>query len=141
MGDSIGAAVTGTSTEDASEEAMDAAMSFAACQLSVRTGARAIVISVRSVAAALEIARFRPQVPLVMITDSLWLYRRLALVHGIAPFFSDASLGDQEQGVAQAGEWLFAQRLAKPGDPVVLLSASTANGEKADALRVVRLAV
>lgn len=134
-GDSTGAAV-GASTEIS----IEGALGFAACQLSARIGARAIIASVRSVAAALEIACFRPRVPLVMLTDSSQLYRSLALVQGIAPLFSGTYLGDQEQCVAQAGEWLFAQGLAKSGDLLVLLSAPAVNGNKASALQIVRLA-
>lgn len=130
-----GAAI-GASTERSIEDAL----SFAACQLSARTGARAIIVSVRSVAAACEIARFRPPVPLVMVTDSSRLYRSLAPVHGIAPLFSRTYSGDQEQCIAQAGEWLFTQRLAKSGDHLVLLSAPAVNGDKASALQIVRLA-
>ena len=116
------------------------AISFAACQLATRTGASAIVVSVRSMAAAMEIARFRPQVPLVMITDSVQLYRSLALVHGVAPLFSpESGIGEPQPHIAQAREWLLAQGLAQPSDQAVLLSASTMVGDKADTLQIVRL--
>ncbi len=119
------------------------ALNVAACQLAVRAGARAVVVSVRDMTAALTIARFRPYVPLVMITDSTRLYRTLALVHGVAPLFSAALDGAEPQAcIAQAREWLFLQGLAQPGDQAVLLSVSGLpgnSGGEADTLQLVRM--
>lgn len=120
------------------------ALSFAACQLSTRLNACAIIVSACNLRTALGIARFRPGVPLVIITDSARLYRSLAIVHGVAPLFSGApGLVEPHLCAAQAREWLFAWRLAQPGDQAVVLSASGIStgtaGEEADTLQVVRL--
>lgn len=119
------------------------ALNVAACQLAVRAGARAVVVSILSMTAALNIARFRPYVPLVMITDSTRLYRTLALVHGVAPLLSEALDGPEPQaGIALAREWLFLQGLAQPGDQAVLLSVSGLpgnSGGEADTLQLVRM--
>jgi pyruvate kinase len=126
-------------TSGSSKDALNAA----ACQLAVRAGARAVVVSVRNMTAALNIARFRPQVPLVMITDSTRLYRSLALVNGVAPLFSGAADGVEPQAcTAQAWEWLFLQGLAQSGDQAVLLSVSDLPGDEggeADTLQLVRM--
>ena len=54
-------------------------------QLAAQLDARAVIAAVGTMAEAAHLARFRPQVPLVMITNSMRLYRGLALVHGVAP--------------------------------------------------------
>lgn len=125
----------------APSEAGDA-LSFAACLLAARIGAKAIIASVHSAEAALSIARFRPQAPLVMIADSARLYRSLALVRGISPLLaSEPSAGrDTQACLAQAREWLFANGLAQANDQAVLLSASGAASDKVDTLQTVRLA-
>ncbi|ARO87780.1 pyruvate kinase [Nitrosospira lacus] len=124
----------------------DNALSFAACQLAARLGARAIVVPAHTMAAALAIARFRPQAPLVVVASSMRLYRSLALVRGVSPLLSIAA-SDTGTGTGtgpqacliQAGEWLVAQGLAEPGDQVVLVSASSSACERADTLRTIRL--
>jgi pyruvate kinase len=119
------------------------ALNVAACQLAVRAGARAVVVSIPSMAGALAIARLRPYVPLVMITDSRRLYRTLALVRGVAPLFSAALDGAEPQAsIAQARAWLFLQGLAQPEDRAVLLSVSGLpcnSGGEPDTLQLVRI--
>ncbi|SEO55269.1 pyruvate kinase [Nitrosovibrio sp. Nv6] len=120
------------------------ALSFAACQLSARLNARAIIVSACNLRTALGIARFRPGIPLVIITDSARLYRSLAIVHGVAPLFSGApGLIEPHLCTAQAREWLFVQGLAQSGDQAVVLSASGMSigvaGEEADTLQALRL--
>lgn len=123
----------------------DDALNFAACLLAARLGARAIIVPVRTMAAAMAIARFRPQALLVMVADSARLYRSLALVRGVSPVFSAPSTALDEgmapqACLAQAREWLLLQRLAQPGDQAVLVSASGAC-DKADTLQIVRLSL
>lgn len=118
----------------------DDAVSFAACQLAVRLGASAIIVRVRALKTALGIARFRPRIPLVMITDCPRLYQGLALVNGVAPFYCNATGAVDEQArIAQVREWLFTHGLAQAGDQAVVLSASGASGDMADTLQTVRL--
>ncbi len=127
--------------ETASPNEAGNALSFAACLLAARLGARAIITPVQSMETALSVARFRPQAPLVMVADSVRLYRSLALVRGISPLVVNApDKGAEPQAcLAQAREWLFAHGLAQEDDLAVLLSASGATGDKADTLQTVRL--
>lgn len=114
------------------------ALSLAACRLASNLGARAIIAPVRAMAGAMNIARFRPQAPAIMITDCTRLYRSLALVHGVVPLFSGlSSVVEPAAWIAQAREWLFVHGLAQPNDRVVLLYASDA--EEPDSLQIVRL--
>jgi pyruvate kinase len=117
------------------------ALSFAACLLAARLGARAIIAPVQSMEMALSVARFRPHAPLVMVADSVRLYRSLALVRGISPLVVNVhdDGADPRACLAQAREWLFAHGLAQENDPAVLLSASGATGDKVDTLQTVRL--
>lgn len=115
-------------------------LSLSACYLATRTGARAIIARVRDMKAALEIARFRPRVPLVMVTDSALLHRSLAMVRGVAPLLMEADEITVERTVIEgAYRWLLGQGLARPGDCAVLLSASGTAGPEMDTLRTVRL--
>ena len=124
----------------------DNALSFAACQLAARLSARAIIVPAHTMAAALAIARFRPQAPLVVVASSMRLYRSLALVRGVSPLLS-AAASDTGTGtgtgpqacLVHAREWLVSQGLAEPGDQVVLVFASSSACERADSLRTIRL--
>ena len=120
------------------------ALSFAACQLAARLSARAIIVPAHTMAAALAIARFRPQAPLVVVASSMRLYRSLALVRGVSPLLSAAAFGTGtglQACLVQAGEWLVSQGLAELGDQVVLVSASSSACERADTLRTIRLSL
>ena len=120
----------------------DNALSFAACQLAARLGARAIIVPANTMATALAIARFRPQAPLVVVASSMRLYRSLVLVRGVAPLLAIASgsAGNELQTcVVQAREWLLSRGLAKLDDQVVLVFASGSACEQPDTLRTIHL--
>ncbi|ABB74809.1 pyruvate kinase [Nitrosospira multiformis ATCC 25196] len=104
-------------------------------------GARAVVVFVQSVAAALEVARFRPQLPIVAITGSAMLYRSLALAHAIAPLLCAEcnATAEPRNLITKAGAWLQVQGLARPGDEVVLLTGSQTTDGKLDTLQIVQL--
>lgn len=116
------------------------ALSIAVCLLASRLGARAIIIQAHSISTVLEIARFRPQSPLVVVTDSIRVFRGLALVRGVSPLLSNSS--GEESGLqacfVQAWDWLFSQGLASPGDQAVLVSSSNNTCKRADTLQIVR---
>ena len=127
-------------TDTASSQ--DNALSFAACQLAARLGARAIIVPAHTMATALAIARFRPQAPLVVVASSMRLYRSLALVRGVSPLLAIASGsgGTELQAcVVQARERLLSHGLAKPDDQVVLVFASGSACEQPDTLRMIHL--
>jgi len=114
------------------------AVSFVACQLAARVGARAIIAAVHDLAAAAAIARFRPAAPLLMVTGSEPLFRALTLVRGVAPIYPASGIGPQSY-VDAARKWLFARRLAAEGEGAVLLFASAPGMTKPDTLQLVRL--
>jgi len=118
----------------------DEAIGFAACQLAEKLDARAIVVHVQSLPQAAAIARFRPQAPIVALTDSSSVCRALTLVSGVSPLHAP-SHADAQARIARAQDWLYAHNLAGPGEQVVVLSASAGAERAADTLQVVRLLV
>lgn len=114
------------------------AVSFVACQLALRLGAKAIIAAVPEFGAVAAIARFRPAVPLLVATDSDALSGGLAALRGAVPL-STASGADAARALDAARNWLFARGLASPGEAAVLLLASSLGAAKADTLQVVRL--
>ena len=116
----------------------DDPVSLVACQLAARLDAKAIIMPVRDMAAALAVARFRPKAPLVVVADSEAMCRRLAVVWGVSPLLAEAGSGPQTC-LDLARRWLFARQLAHPGDPAVVLSASPSSPDSPDKLQVVRL--
>jgi pyruvate kinase len=109
------------------------AMSAAACELAGRIGACAIIARVQTVAQAAALARLRPRAPILALGDDPAICRALALVRGVLPLSSDAP-------DTAAGDWLYAKDLARPGEPVVLVSSSPDSGGESDTIRVIRLA-
>ena len=114
------------------------ALSFAACQLAARVGAKAIIALIDEFATAASIARFRPAMPLVMFAESQALYQRLAALRGVAPLYS-ASGTDVEHCLVGARRWLSARGLASSGSRAVLLLASAPGQCEPDTLRLAHL--
>jgi pyruvate kinase len=114
------------------------AVSFAACQLAAQLDARAIIAPAREAAAVCAIARLRPRAPLVMVVTSEPLWRKLAMVRGVAPLLAPEA-GGPEAWLRRARDWLYARGLAQRGDPAVLLHAADPSQSIADSLRTVRL--
>lgn len=115
----------------------DDAISFATCQLAMQLNAKAIIAPVSDITAAVSIVRFRPKVPLVAVTDSESLFRQLAVVWGVSPFLI-APTAELQNRVRLAIDWLLQERLARPGDPIVVVSSSGPDVEKVDTLQVFR---
>jgi pyruvate kinase len=116
----------------------DDAIALSACHLARQVDARAIVTHVRTVAEAAAIARFRPQAPVVALSQSEHVCRALALVSGVSPLAA-AAAADPGANIALAARWLEQNGLAKPGQRAVVVSASADAGDMADTLQVVRL--
>ena len=116
-----------TSTQDT--------VSFVACQLAICLDAKAIIAPASDLAAALAIARFRPSAPLLIVTESERVCHALAAVWGVSPVPMPLNAG-AKTFVSVAKQWLLARQLARPGDTVVILSASDPNSASADVLQV-----
>jgi len=112
----------------------DQAVAFAACQLAKRLGAKAIIARVGNYRMPAAIARFRPPVPIVVVSASHALCRSLAMVSGVSPLHIAGD--DQQSHIGCARNWLFDSMLARAGDRAVVVSAVNNEPDKADTLQV-----
>lgn len=119
-------------------DSADDPVSFVACQLAGRVGARAIIARVGDMGAVQEIARFRPNVPLIAVTGSENLARRLAMLWGVSPLLAPENTG-RERAIDLSRHWLFERQMARAGDIAVVLSCSCSDAMTVDTLRVVKL--
>jgi pyruvate kinase len=103
------------------------AIAQAACTLAERVGARAMVVPTSTGFTARKIARHRPRIPILALTHSEVVRRRLSLVWGVtalsAPWFNDASsvldrFRDSLRGILPAGSTVVVTAgypFARPG--------------------------
>jgi pyruvate kinase len=111
-------------------------LSAAACDLVRGLAARAIITPVHALEGAMRIARFRPDAPILAVTDSDILCRRLALAWGVLPLLVPKKAG-ADLRLARGFQWLLENRMARPGDSAIMLSASESYLEASDILRIV----
>lgn len=81
-------------------------------------GATLIVTASRDGVTARHISHFRPQVPIVVVTDNDRVARQLSLVSGVYPVFGP--LEPEESVFFTAHEYVLANTMAKVGDQVVV---------------------
>lgn len=98
----------------------DAAISYAAVRLAQDIDARAVIAETRSGCTVVNIAAFRPNMPIISMTDQLKTAQQLALSYATRTHFREAS------GLEEAGE--LAKELASEGlfgeEPVELVFVS-----------------
>jgi len=114
----------------------DDPLSVATCQLAARLHAKAIIVLDCNLATVRAICRFRPQAPVLVVSESARLCRQLAVVWGALPLLVPAR-ATRRTRLALARRWLSEQRMAHPNDAVVTLSANTT--DKPETLQVIRL--
>ena len=73
-----------------------------------------------------------------MLTEDERLWRKLAMLRGVAPVVAP-DIRDPQGCVERAREWLYKRGLAAPGDPAVLVHAADPAQPAADSLRTLRL--
>ena len=86
------------------------------------------------------ISKQRPECPILAVTASLTVSRRLSLNWGVVPILYEAGIGDDEKialGLAAARE----RDLVEPGDQVVVTFGHTQSAGGTDAIRVVTVTV
>ncbi|MPZ45548.1 MAG: pyruvate kinase [Betaproteobacteria bacterium] len=110
-------------------------IALAAAELAERMQARAVVATAHEFGVAAALASTRPQLPLVIVSDTQRCTRALALVRAVAPLQSGCD-PRPDRNLTQARDWLYARRLARPGDKVVLLFASSSDQRDADTIQV-----
>jgi len=97
------------------------AVAHAAVALADTIAAKAIVAFTTSGNTAVRIARERPQIPILMMTSSPKVRRRLTLLWGCRPAASHFA-DDFEAAIAEAVATVQAEGLAAPGDHIVVVA-------------------
>ncbi|MBN1569752.1 MAG: pyruvate kinase [Acidobacteria bacterium] len=92
------------------------AISRSACRLAWDAGAKAIIISSHSEALPYSVSRFRPSVPIIVLTGNRMITRQLALSWGVETVLTDPGASES---LEPARGWLLKNRLARSGDSVV----------------------
>jgi pyruvate kinase len=105
---------------DAFTDALAGAANYAAEQLD----AKYIVVFTQSGFAARLMSKFRPKVPIIALTPSSWVARRMNLLWGVQPFVLKDAGEFHEQIVDRVDDYLLAKDIVRPGDRLVILMGS-----------------
>jgi pyruvate kinase len=102
------------------------ALSHATCETAHDLGAAAIISATASGSTALAVARYRPLCPIVAVTPSPMVQRRLVLVRGVYPLLGKRAANTDEMlhGALQAA---VQDGLVKQGDRVVITAGISPN--------------
>ena len=114
------------------------AANYAAEQLD----AKYIVVFTQTGFAARLMSKFRPKVPIIALTPSAWVARRMNLLWGVQPFVVQKAGDFHEQIVERVDDFLLAKDIVRPGDRLVILMGSPIfQRAKTNLLRVHRVRV
>jgi pyruvate kinase len=108
------------SEQDAFTDALAGSANYAAEQLD----AKYIVVFTQSGFAARLMSKFRPKVPIIALTPSSWVARRMNLLWGVQPFVLKDAGEFHEQIVDRVDDYLLAKDIVRPGDRLVILMGS-----------------
>jgi pyruvate kinase len=119
-------------------DALAGAANYAAEQID----ARYIVVFTQTGFAARLMSKFRPAVPIVALTPSTWVARRMNILWGVTPLVLQEAGEFHEQIVERVDEFLLDKKIVVPGDRLVILMGSPIyQRAKTNLLRVHRVAV
>jgi pyruvate kinase len=102
------------------------ALSHATCETAHDLGAAAIISATASGSTALAVARYRPMCPVIAVTPSPMVQRRLLLVHGVWPLLGKRAANTDEMlhGALEAARQ---DGLIHEGDRVVITAGISPN--------------
>ena len=86
--------------------------------------AKYIVVFTQTGFAARLMSKFRPKVPIIALTPSSWVARRMNLLWGVQPFVLKDAGEFHEQIVDRVDDYLLAKDIVRPGDRLVILMGS-----------------
>jgi len=101
-------------------DALAGAANYAAEQLD----AKYIVVFTQTGFAARLMSKFRPKVPIIALTPSVWVARRMNLLWGVQPFVLRETGEFHEQIVDRVDDFLLSKDIVRPGDRLVILMGS-----------------
>jgi pyruvate kinase len=101
-------------------DALAGAANYAAEQLD----AKYLVVFTQTGFAARLMSKFRPKVPIIALTPSSWVARRMNLLWGVQPFVLQDTGTYHEQIIDRVDDFLLAKDIVRPGDRLVILMGS-----------------
>ncbi len=126
------------SETDEFTDALAGAANYAAEQLD----AKYIVVFTQTGFAARLMSKFRPKQPIIALTPSSWVARRMNILWGVQPFVMRDLADYHEQIVERVDDFLLSRDIAAPGDRLVILMGSPIyQRAKTNLLRVHRVRV
>ncbi len=127
-----------SSESDQFTDALAGAANYAAEQLD----AKFIVVFTQTGFAARLMSKFRPKPPIIALTPSSWVARRMNILWGVQPFVMKEVGEFHEQIVERVDDFLLSRDIVSPGDRMVILMGSPIyQRAKTNLLRVHRVRV
>jgi pyruvate kinase len=124
------------SETDEFTDALAGAANYAAEQLE----AKYVVVFTQTGFAARLMSKFRPPMPIIALTPSSWVARRMNLLWGVQPFVLRDTGEFHEQIVDRVDQFLLDKDIVRPGDRLVILMGSPIyHRAKTNLLRVHRV--
>ncbi|HYC90943.1 MAG TPA: pyruvate kinase [Thermoanaerobaculia bacterium] len=108
------------SEADEFTDALAGAANYAAEQLD----AKYLVVFTQTGFAARLMSKFRPKVPIIALTPSVWVARRMNLLWGVQPFVMREAGEFHEQIVDRVDDFLLSKDIVRGGDRLVILMGS-----------------
>jgi len=108
------------SESDVFTDALAGAANYAAEQLD----AKFIVVFTQTGFAARLMSKFRPNQPIIALTPSSWVARRMSMLWGVQPFVLKEVGEYHEQIVDRVDDFLLSRDIVSPGDRLVILMGS-----------------
>ena len=108
------------SEADEFTDALAGAANYAAEQLD----AKYLVVFTQTGFAARLMSKFRPKVPIIALTPSVWVARRMNLLWGVQPFVLREAGEFHEQIVDRVDDFLLSKDIVRVGDRLVILMGS-----------------
>lgn len=99
------------------------AISYGAYKTAQRIRAKALVCITKAGNTALKLASFRPPVPVIAVTFSADVMRRLAIIRGVEGILLDIDPNIDEV-LPMVNDHLVRESWLKPGDPIIFVSVS-----------------
>src|SRR5438105_4805400 len=126
------------SETDEFTDALAGSANYAAEQLD----AKFIVVFTQTGFAARLMSKFRPKQPIIALTPSSWVARRMNILWGVQPFVLKEVGEYHEQIVERVDDFLLSRDIVSPGDRLVILMGSPIyQRAKTNLLRVHRVRV
>jgi pyruvate kinase len=109
-----------SSESDEFTDALAGAANYAAEQID----AKYIVVFTQTGFAARLMSKFRPRAPIIALTPSAWVARRMNILWGVQPYVLRDTGDFHEQIVERVDDFLLQKEIVRPGDRLVMLMGS-----------------